>query len=72
MIASEILMGSVRLSVGSGLTVSGFAPDGIMCASKISFLSKISLLLITNEYFLKLKLRYNKIKRLDKCNYFVI
>ena len=36
-IVSEFLIGSVGLSVGSGLTVSGFAPIGFMCASSISF-----------------------------------
>ena len=48
MIVSEILIGSVGLSVGSRLTVSVLAPVGIMCASSISFLSSISTL-ITNK-----------------------
>ena len=47
MIVSEFLYGSVGLGVGSGLTISGLAPVGIMCASSISFLSNISTL-ITN------------------------
>ena len=50
MIVSEILIGSVELSVCSGLTVSGLAPVGIMSARSISFLSSIGTL-ITNEYF---------------------
>ena len=37
MIISKILIGSVGLSVGSGLSVSGLAPVGIMRASSISF-----------------------------------
>ena len=57
MIVSEILIGGVGLSVSSGLTISGLAPVGIMCASSISFLSSISTL-FTNEYFSKLKIRY--------------
>ena len=52
MIVTEILIGSVGLGVGSGLTISGLAPVGIMCASSISFLSSISTL-VTNEYFSK-------------------
>ena len=50
MIVPEILIGSVGLGVGSGLTISGLAPVGIMTASSISFLSSISTL-ITNVYF---------------------
>ena len=50
MIVSEILIGSAGLGVRSGLTISGIAPVGIMCASSISFLSSISTL-ITNENF---------------------
>ena len=60
-IVSENLIGSVGLGVGSGLTVSGLAPVGIMCASSISFLSSLSTL-NTNEYFSKLKMRYTKLK----------
>ena len=41
MIVSEILIGSVGLSVGSGSTISGLAPLGIMCASSMSFLSSV-------------------------------
>ena len=48
MIASDILIGSVGLGVGSGLTMSGLAPVGIICASSFSFLSSVSTL-ITNE-----------------------
>ena len=36
-IVSEILIGSVAFGVRSGLTISGLAPVGIMCASSISF-----------------------------------
>ena len=50
MIVSEILIRSVGLGVGSGLTISGLAPVGIMTASSISFLSSISTLII-NEFF---------------------
>ena len=35
MIVSEILIGSVGLSVGSRLTISGLAPVGFMCAGRI-------------------------------------
>ena len=56
MIVSEILIDCVRLGAGSGLTVSGVAPIGIMCASSISFLFSISTL-ITNECFSILLLR---------------
>ena len=61
MIVSEIFFGSVGLSAGSGLTISGLAPVGIMCGSSISFLSSISTL-ITNEYFSKIKIRYTKLR----------
>ena len=61
MIFSEILIGVGGLGVGSGSTVSGLAPVGIMCASSISFLSSISTL-ITNEYFSKLKILYTKLR----------
>ena len=44
----------VGLGVGSGLTISGPASVGIMCASIISFLSSISTF-ITIETFSKLK-----------------
>ena len=56
MIVSETLIGSGGFGVGSGLTIFGLAPVGIMCASSISFLSSMSTL-ITNENFSKLKLR---------------
>ena len=59
-IISEILFGGVGLGLGSGLTKSGLAPVGIMCASSISFLSSISTL-FTNEYFSKLKIRFTKL-----------
>ena len=61
MIVSEILIGGVGLGVGSGLTVSGLAPVGIMCAGSISFLSSLSTL-ITNEYISKLTIRYTKLR----------
>ena len=61
MIVSEIFIGSVGLSVGSGLTISGLALVGIMCASNISFLSSISTL-STSEYFSKLRIRYTKLR----------
>ena len=61
MVVSEFPIGSVGLGVGSGLTISGLAPVGIMCASSISFLSSISTL-ITNEYFSKLKIRCTKLR----------
>ena len=35
MIVSEIWIGGVGLSAGSGLTISGLAPVGIMCAGSI-------------------------------------
>ena len=38
MIVSENLIGSVGSSVGSGLTVSGLAPVGIMCGSSTQFI----------------------------------
>ena len=61
MIVSEILIGSVGLGAGSGLTISGLDPVGIMTSSSISFSSSISTL-ITNEYFSKLKIRYTKLR----------
>ena len=36
MIVSEILIASVGLGVGTGLTISGLAPVGFMCVSSIS------------------------------------
>ena len=60
MIVSEISIGAGGLEVGSGLTISGIAPVGMVTASSISFLSSISTL-ITNEYFSKLKIRYTKL-----------
>ena len=61
MIVSENLIGVSGLTVGSGLTISGIAPIGMVTASSISFLSSISTL-ITNEYFSKLKIRYTKLR----------
>ena len=61
MIVSEILIGVGSLSVGSGLTVSGIAPVGMVTAGSISFLSSISTL-VTNDFFLKLKIRYTKLR----------
>ena len=55
MIVSEIFIGVGGLAVGSGLTVSGIAPVGMVTAGSISFLSSISTL-ITNEYFSKIKI----------------
>ena len=52
MIVSENLFSMVGLGVGSGLTVSGLAPMGIMCASGKSYLSGVSTL-IANECFIK-------------------
>ena len=57
MVVSENLIGEFELGVGSGLTKSGLAPVGFMCASSISFFSSISTLII-NKYFLKVKLWY--------------
>ena len=48
MIVPEILIEGIGLSVVFGLTISGLAPVGIICASSISFLSSIATL-ITNE-----------------------
>ena len=61
MIISENILGSVGLGVGSGLTVSGLAPVGIMWANSISSLS-ITSTLITNEYFSRLTGRYTKLR----------
>ena len=61
MIVSEILIGSVGLSVGSGLTISGLAPVGFLCASSISFLLSISIL-FTKENLSELKIRYSKLR----------
>ena len=47
-IVSESSIGVGGLSVGSGLTISGSAPVGVLTGSSISFLSSISTL-ITNE-----------------------
>ena len=52
MIVLEFLIGTFRLGVGLGLTISGLGSVGIVCASSISFLSSISTL-ITNEFFSK-------------------
>ena len=61
MTASETLIGTVGLSVGSGLITSRSAPVGIVCAGSFSFLSRNSAS-IANEYLLKLKLRYTKLR----------
>ena len=61
MIVSEFSIGVSGLTVGSGLTISGIAPAGMVTARSISFLSSISKL-ITNEYFSKLKIRYTKLR----------
>ena len=64
MIVSETLIGIGGSSVGSGLTLSGIAPVGMVTVGSISFLSSISTL-ITNEFFSKLKIRYTKLR---DCN----
>ena len=56
-IVRESLLFLVGLTVSSGLTVSGLAPVGIMCASTISFLLSIRTI-ITNEFFSKIKVLY--------------
>ena len=56
MIVLENLIGPVGLSVGSGLTESGLASVGIVCATSVSIFSSFSTL-ITNEYFSRLKIR---------------
>ena len=56
MLVSEVSIGVGGLGVGSGLTLSGKAPVGMIIASSISFLSSISTL-VTNEYLSKLKMR---------------
>ena len=61
MTASETLIGTVGLSVGSGLSISRSAPVGIVCAGIFSFRSSISAS-IANEYFSKLKLRHTKLR----------
>ena len=61
MIVSENLGGVTGLCVGSGLTISGIAPVGMVTAGSISFFSSISTL-ITNESFSKLKTRYTKLR----------
>ena len=50
MIVSEILIGVGGLYVGSGLTIFGIAPVGLVTAGSISFLSSISTI-ITNKIF---------------------
>ena len=60
MIVSEILIRSLGLGVGSGLTVSGLVLVGNLVASSISFLSSISTS-ITNESVSKFKIRYTKL-----------
>ena len=64
MIVSQNLIGVGGLSVGSGLTISGIAPVGLVTVGSISFLSSISTL-ITNDYFSKIKIRYTKLR---DCN----
>ena len=61
LIAAGIVIGEVGLSVGSGLSISRSAPVGIVCAGSFSFLSSISAS-IANEYFLKLKIQYTKLR----------
>ena len=61
MIVSVILIGTVGLSVGSGLIISGLTPVGIMRVGSISFLSSVSTLIL-NEYISKLKIRYTKLR----------
>ena len=61
MIVSEILIGVGVLSIGSGLTISGIAPVGMVTAGSISFLSSISTL-TTNENFSKLEIRYTNLR----------
>ena len=53
-IVSEFLLGVGGVSVGSGLTISGIAPVGMVTVGSIAFLSSISTL-ITKEYFSKIK-----------------
>ena len=60
MIVSEFLIGLFGLDVGSGLTLLGLVPVGVMCVSSFSFLSSISALM-TKECFSKLKIRYTKL-----------
>ena len=50
MIVSEFLIGISGLTVGSGFSISGLAPVGLVIVGSISFLSSTSTL-ITNEYF---------------------
>ena len=61
MIVSKISIGGVGLGVGSGLTVSGLASIGLVCASSISVLSK-TWTLISNEYFSRMRIRFTKLK----------
>ena len=60
MTVSEILIGVDGLGVGSGLTLSEIAPAGMITASGLSFLTRISTS-ITNDYFSKRKKRYTKL-----------
>ena len=50
LVVSEISNGSAGLGVAPGLTISGLALVGIMCASSVSVLPNISTL-ITNDFF---------------------
>ena len=61
MIVLEVFIGGGRLSVGSGLTISGLAPVGFMCSCSVLLLSSISTL-ITNEIFWKLKIKCTKLR----------
>ena len=61
MTVSEIFFNPVGLAVASGLTISGLAPVGNMCASSISLSSSFSTL-VTTEFFSKLKIRYTKLR----------
>ena len=61
LIAAGIVIGTVGLSVGSGLSISRSAPVGIVCAGIFSFRSSISAS-IANEYFSKLKIQRTKLR----------
>ena len=61
LIAAGIVIGTVGLSVSSGLSISRSAPVGIVCAGIFSFRSSISAS-IANEYFSKLKKRHTKLR----------
>ena len=61
MIVSDFLIGTVGLSVGSGLSIPGSAPVGVVCAGSFSFLSGISTL-IASENISKVKIRFTKLR----------